>query len=88
MGLKPGSAAERLGLSVRQVERLVIRYRDQGPSGVVSGRRGRPLVRRWPARSCTCWRTRRDGYVQHIATLISVFAPQMIPAERWRQQNP
>ena len=27
MGLKPGRAAERLGLSVRQVERLVIRYR-------------------------------------------------------------
>ena len=25
-GLKPGRAAERLGLSVRQVERLVIRY--------------------------------------------------------------
>jgi hypothetical protein len=26
-GLKPGRAAERLGLTVRQVERLVIRYR-------------------------------------------------------------
>ncbi len=26
MGLKPGRAAERLGLTVRQVERLVIRY--------------------------------------------------------------
>ncbi len=36
------SAAERLGLSVRQVERLVIRYREHGPSGVASGRRGRP----------------------------------------------
>lgn len=42
IGLRPGRAAERLGLSVRQVERLVIRYRDQGPSGVVSGRHGRP----------------------------------------------
>ncbi|MDN7487277.1 ISNCY family transposase [Burkholderia sp. AU45274] len=41
-GLKPGRAAERLGLSVRQVERLVIRYREHGPSGVASGRRGRP----------------------------------------------
>jgi transposase len=41
-GLKPGHAAERLGLSVRQVERLVIRYREHGPTGVVSGRRGRP----------------------------------------------
>ncbi|MBR8250145.1 ISNCY family transposase [Burkholderia cenocepacia] len=42
MGLKPGRAAERLGLSVRQVERLVIRYRERGPGGVASGHRGRP----------------------------------------------
>jgi transposase len=41
-GLKPGRAAERLGLSVRQVERLVIRYREHGPGGIASGRRGRP----------------------------------------------
>jgi transposase len=41
-GLKPGRAAERLGLSVRQVERLAIRYREHGPAGVASGRRGRP----------------------------------------------
>lgn len=41
-GLKPGRAAERLGLSVRQVERLVIRYCERGPGGVASGRRGRP----------------------------------------------
>ncbi|MEM5387806.1 ISNCY family transposase [Paraburkholderia phymatum] len=41
-GLKPGRAAERLGLTVRQIERLVIRYREHGPSGVASGRRGQP----------------------------------------------
>jgi predicted DNA-binding transcriptional regulator YafY len=35
-------AAERLGLSRRQVERLVSLYRHCGPSGVTSGRRGRP----------------------------------------------
>lgn len=42
MGLKPGRAAERLGLTVRQVERLVTRYREHGPAGVASGKRGRP----------------------------------------------
>jgi len=42
MGLKPGRAAERLGLSVRQVERLVIRYRASGAAGLCSGRRDRP----------------------------------------------
>jgi transposase len=41
-GLKPGRAAERLGLSVRQVERLVNRYRASGAAGLCSGRRDRP----------------------------------------------
>ncbi|MGF6293045.1 ISNCY family transposase [Paraburkholderia youngii] len=33
-------AAERLGLSRRQIERMVIRYRDDGAAGLVSQRRG------------------------------------------------
>jgi hypothetical protein len=33
--LKPGRAAERLGLSVRQVERLVLRFRAAGVAGLV-----------------------------------------------------
>ncbi|WP_225034032.1 ISNCY family transposase, partial [Paraburkholderia sp. XV] len=49
IGLKPGRAAERLGLTVRQVERLVTRYRERGPSGVASGRRGRPGNRKLDA---------------------------------------
>ncbi|WGS51705.1 ISNCY family transposase (plasmid) [Paraburkholderia sp. D15] len=40
--LKPGQAADRLALSVRQVERLVQRYQAAGVAGLVSGRRGRP----------------------------------------------
>lgn len=40
--LRMGQAAERLGLSLRQTERLVNRYRAEGPSGVVSRKRGRP----------------------------------------------
>jgi hypothetical protein len=39
--LKPGRGAERLNLSVRQVERLVLRYRVDGARGLVSGKRGR-----------------------------------------------
>lgn len=39
--LKPWRAAERLGLSVRQVERPVISHREREPGGVASGRRGR-----------------------------------------------
>lgn len=44
--LKPGRAAERLGLTVRQIERLVIRYHESGAAGLVSRKRGRPGNRR------------------------------------------
>lgn len=51
--LRQHEAAVRLGLSVRQVRRLVRRYRELGPSGLVSGHRGKrsnrayaPSVRR------------------------------------------
>lgn len=44
--LKPGRAAERLGLTVRQIERLVIRYRACGAAGLASRKRGRPGNRR------------------------------------------
>ena len=40
--LRVGQAAQRLGMSRRQVERLVGRYLDDGPSGLVSRKRGRP----------------------------------------------
>jgi hypothetical protein len=48
--LKPGRAAERLRLTVRQIERLVIRYRDEGPIGLVSRHRNRPGNRSLKAR--------------------------------------
>ncbi|WP_141710860.1 helix-turn-helix domain-containing protein, partial [Paraburkholderia nodosa] len=37
--LMPWRAAERLGICRRQVERLVLRYRASGASGLVSRRR-------------------------------------------------
>ena len=40
--LKPGRASVRLGLTVRQVERLVIRYEAGGPAAIASRARGRP----------------------------------------------
>lgn len=40
--LKPGRAAERLQLTTRQIERLVLRYRQSGAAGIVSQARGRP----------------------------------------------
>ncbi|MCA8495752.1 helix-turn-helix domain-containing protein, partial [Burkholderia arboris] len=46
--LKPGQAADRLSLSVRQVERLVLRYRAADVAGLVSGKRGRPSNHQLP----------------------------------------
>ena len=40
------SAAERLGVCVRQLKRLLRRLRDEGPEGLVSRRRGRASNRR------------------------------------------
>ena len=40
--LKPGLAAQRLQLTVRQVERLVARYKQSGARGVGHTSRGRP----------------------------------------------
>ena len=39
--LRPGRAAERLGLSVRQIERLLLRYRAEGPVDLISRHRNR-----------------------------------------------
>ncbi|MEX3694263.1 ISNCY family transposase [Paraburkholderia sp. BR14263] len=40
--LKPLRAAQRLGLTTRQIRRLVGRFREHGPQGLVSRRRSRP----------------------------------------------
>lgn len=40
--LKPGLAAQRLALTLRQVQRLVRRYSTEGAVGLVSRQRGRP----------------------------------------------
>ena len=40
--LRPWRAAERLGLTTRQIRRLVERLRAHGPTGLVSRRRSKP----------------------------------------------
>ena len=44
--LSQGEASERLGIGVRQVKRLVRRWRREGDGGLVSRQRGRPSHRR------------------------------------------
>ncbi len=47
--LQPIRAAERLGLTTRQVHRLAVRYRREGPVGLISKRRNRPSNNRMDA---------------------------------------
>ncbi len=54
--LKQSKAAARLGLSVRQIKRLVRAHKRRGARGLVSKRRGRPSNRRIAA-------TERDRFV-------------------------
>jgi transposase len=54
------AAAKLLGLSRRQVHRLVTAYRAQGAAALVSKRRGQPSNRRYPA----AWRDQVLGLVR------------------------
>ena len=68
--LKPGLAADRLHLSLRQLERLVLRYRQAGAAGIGSGARGRPGNRKLD--DGTAYRALvliRDRYADFGATL-------------------
>jgi len=47
--LRPGVAAKRLEITDRQFRRLLERYRQEGPSGLVSRKRGRPSNNRLAA---------------------------------------
>ncbi len=54
-----GQAAQRLGLSRRQLERLIQRYKDEGVAGLVSRKRGRAINHPFGAGNCTA-RDRTD----------------------------
>ena len=43
------TAAARIGVTPRQLERLLIRYKEQGPAGLTSRKRGKPSNHQLPA---------------------------------------
>jgi transposase len=68
--LKPGQAAERLHLTVRQIERLVLRYKQTGAAGVGSAARGRPGNRKLDeVTACRALILIRDRYADFGPTL-------------------
>lgn len=74
--LKPGQAAERLGLTVRQIERLVVRYRAEGPVGLISRHRNRTGNRALKASVAeSVVRILRDQYADFGPTLATEKLP-------------
>ena len=75
------NAAEMLGLSVRQVERLYRRYKQSGPAGLVSKKRGRPSNRRVPEKT-------RKQALGLVRGLYPDFGPTGAPAPRSPRGSP
>jgi transposase len=66
--LRIGQAAERLGMTARQVECLIARYRAEGPQGLVSRQRGCPSNHQLD-----------EELVQHVLELIQQYYPDFGP---------
>src|ERR1700683_2993860 len=77
--LKQKAAAERLGLTVRQVRRLVERYELEGPRGLISKLRDRPGNRRLKAE-------RADEAFGIIKAQYADFGPTLA-AEKLRERH-
>ncbi|SRR5712692_5249139 len=77
--LKQRQAGERLGLSVRQIKRLVKAHRQAGAKGLVSRHRGRPSHRRIA-------QTEHDRILGLIRRHYSDFGPTLA-AEYLRDQH-
>lgn len=69
--LQPWRAADRLGLTTRQIRRLAARFRERGPAGLVSGHRTKPGNRRLggdlAARALTIIRDRYSDFGPTLA---------------------
>jgi transposase len=68
--LSQAQAAQLMGVTVRQVKRLVRRYREQGTRGLISHKRGRASNRRIDT-------AERERYVQLVGEHYADFGPQL-----------
>ena len=74
--LKPAQAAKRLGLTTRQLQRLVNRYREDGAPGLVSRKRGRTGNRQLaPGLANDVLALIRDRYADFGPTLACAILP-------------
>ncbi|PYE12261.1 transposase [Paraburkholderia silvatlantica] len=74
--LRPWRAAERLGLTTRQIRRLVAQLREHGPEGLVSRKRSRPSNNRLDAATA-------DRALSIIRERYADFGPTLAREKLW-----
>lgn len=79
--LQPWRAAERLGLTTRQIRRLVGRLRDHGPQGLVSQRRAKPSNNRLDSMTA-------DRVLSIIRDRYADFGPTLACEKLWECHGP
>nr|WP_232459215.1 helix-turn-helix domain-containing protein [Burkholderia ubonensis] len=77
--LKPWRAAERLGLTTRQIRRLVGRLQEHGPQGLVSQRRARsPATIDWPGIATRLPTSQRSPAHQLFTRFVTLTVPMPV----------
>ncbi len=72
--------AKRIGITQRHFRRLLRRYREKGPEGIISGHRGKPSNNRMPAE-------KRKKILERINEDYSDFGPTLASEKLWERDG-
>ena len=72
--------AKRIGITQRHFRRMLRRYREQGPEGIISGHRGKPSNNRMPAE-------KRKKILERINADYSDFGPTLASEKLWERNG-
>jgi hypothetical protein len=72
--------ARRIGITPRHFRRLLHRYREEGPEGIISGHRGKPSNNRMPVE-------KRKKILEEINTNYSDFGPTLASEKLWERNG-
>ena len=72
--------ANRIGITQRHLRRLLRRYREKGPEGIISGHRGKPSNNRMPME-------KRKKILEEINSNYSDFGPTLASEKLWERNG-
>jgi transposase len=72
--------AKRIGITQRHFRRLLRRYREKGPEGIISGHRGKPSNNRMPAK-------KRKKILERIKEDYADFGPTLASEKLWERNG-